>query len=303
MAVIEDKAPWYLPNGDMVQMWNEDKILTEMINPNPVRCSVKDVIEHIYGYLSFNRLRYGMLTCYDVTYFVSRPAAGLLMISDPIVFDSTEPTLLECIYYFADLVEKSSSSTEVSSSDTDQPPHDSPDGPPLPSPDDKDDSDYGPKPKRRKCDNKSAENKISHITPKNIQDRQFIAEGASGQVYLLPNEIQAIKVCDTFNNRDGHKMLLHEIEVYKHLQKFDLDFVPRYYFDEDVYGQHFLVIEFVPGKPCNWRDSEHELKVKSCLERLRECGVKHRDLRPDNVLLGDDGKIWIIDFGKSDLLQ
>eukprot|EP00158_Paraphelidium_tribonemae_P008558 Partr_v1_DN28610_c4_g2_i5_m50323 len=290
LSFVEDRTPWHLPRGDLAQMWNEDQ--DGCFKEDLGRSSVKDLIEQVYGYLSFNRMRYGMLTCYDVTYFVSRPAAGLLMISDPIVFDSTEPTVLECIYYFTELVQKSGGSADVSSSDTDEPPH----------PGDKNDSGNDSKAKKRKLNNELARDEISHITPKNIQNRQLIGEGASGQVFLLPNKSQVIKVCDKFNNPDGYHMLVNEIEIYKHMQKFDLDFVPMYYFDEEVYGQHFLVIEFVPGKPCNWRDSEHESKVRSCLKQLQRFGVKHRDTRPENVLLSDDGKISIIDFGVAELM-
>eukprot|EP00158_Paraphelidium_tribonemae_P008946 Partr_v1_DN28732_c5_g1_i1_m62673 len=255
-----------------------------------------DVIEQVYGYLSFNQLEYGMLTCYDVTYFVSRPAVGTLAISEPIRFDSSQPTLLECIYYFTDLVRNANGTVEVSpKSDSGPSLHYSSTDHQLSSSDDSDDSDYEPQPKKRKLDIKSSRSKISKITPKNIQHRQLIGEGASGQVFLLTNESRVI------NNPDGYRMLLREIEIYKHLQKFNLDCVPRYYFDEEVYGQHFLVIDFVAGKPCNWRDSEYRGAVKSCLKRLRECGVHHLDLRPENILLAEDGKISIIDFGMSEL--
>jgi predicted Ser/Thr protein kinase len=304
LAFVEDKAPWYLPKGNLVQMWNEDKDLSSRINPDRDRSSVKDVIEQVYGYLSFNQLKYGILTCYDVTYFVSRPAVGTLAISEPIGFDSSQPTFLECIYYLTDLVHNANGAVEISpESDSGPSLHYSSSDHQRSSSDDGDDSDYDPQPKKRKLNIGSSRSKISKITPKNIQHRQLIGEGVSGQVFRLTNESRVIKVSDIFNNPDGYRMLLHEIEIYKHLQKFNLDFVPRYYFDEEVYGQHFLVIDFVPGKPCNWRDSEYRDSVKSCLKRLRQCGVKHLDPRPENILLAEDGKISIIDFGMSELIS
>ena len=62
------------------------------------------VIEQVYGYMAFNNLPYGCVTFLDVTYFLSRPKSRTLLISDPIFNNSRNPTLLQTIYYFVELV-------------------------------------------------------------------------------------------------------------------------------------------------------------------------------------------------------
>jgi hypothetical protein len=68
-----------------------------------------------------------------------------------------------------------------------------------------------------------------------------------------------------------------------------------------------LVVEYVPGR--NLREEQHArpLGVGAALglvEQLAEglaavhaCGLLHRDLKPDNVLVGDDGRPRLVDFG------
>jgi hypothetical protein len=116
LAFVEDKTTWDLPYDkalDLLQMWEEDKIELTTI-ANTTRKSVKEIVEQCYGYLSHNNLRYGMLTCYNVSYFLERPCASTLMISNPIYYDDTNPTLLQCLYYLYHLAIKDHKSPEVS---------------------------------------------------------------------------------------------------------------------------------------------------------------------------------------------
>ena len=114
MSFVEDKTPNDLPvrhyqNGDLfdlLKIYKEDiEYQTTGRIPGDIgRTDVRTVIDQVYGYLSLNNLIYGCVTCYDVTYFLWRPTRGTLLISHRIFNRSRNPSLLQALYYFVQLV-------------------------------------------------------------------------------------------------------------------------------------------------------------------------------------------------------
>ena len=88
LMAIEIKTRWVL-SGDtnLVGEYNQRK--------QPVVRSV----EQIYGYLKLNNLRYGIISMYDITWFIKLSDDKELFISPPIKHDDTGPTLFECFAY------------------------------------------------------------------------------------------------------------------------------------------------------------------------------------------------------------
>lgn len=78
-------------------------------------------------------------------------------------------------------------------------------------------------------------------------------------------------------------------------------------------GTPYVVMEFVRGRPITDFCAEQRLDVPSRLRLFRDlCGavdeahrhlVVHRDVKPSNVLVTDDGEVKLLDFGIAKLLE
>jgi eukaryotic-like serine/threonine-protein kinase len=77
-------------------------------------------------------------------------------------------------------------------------------------------------------------------------------------------------------------------------------------------GVDFLVMEYVPGRTLGSRIREGRfgereaiglaIQIAEALEEAHECGVVHRDLKPDNIVLTPKGWLKVLDFGLAKLL-
>jgi tetratricopeptide (TPR) repeat protein/tRNA A-37 threonylcarbamoyl transferase component Bud32 len=72
-------------------------------------------------------------------------------------------------------------------------------------------------------------------------------------------------------------------------------------------GQVYLAMELVPGitmrhwldtMPRPWREVlRHGLDVARAVAAVHRIGLVHRDIKPDNIIIGDDGRARLLDFG------
>lgn len=80
-----------------------------------------------------------------------------------------------------------------------------------------------------------------------------------------------------------------------------------YYFEEN--NTAYMVMEYLrgrtlaeflkqkKGKLSQAKALEHIAKVGEALEILHQAQFLHRDIKPDNIMLADDGRVVLIDFG------
>src|ERR1700678_837926 len=80
-------------------------------------------------------------------------------------------------------------------------------------------------------------------------------------------------------------------------------------YDQGADGQYlYLVMEYVPGRTLrallrerHWLPWQEALSVMdpvlAGLAAAHQAGIVHRDVKPENVLITDDGRVKVVDFG------
>lgn len=137
--------------------------------------------------------------------------------------------------------------------------------------------------------------------------RDVVGAGAMGIVYLAEDpKLQrpvAIKVLRNQND-EASSRLLREAQALARLSHPNVIVVHEV---GTVAEQVFMAMEFVEGSSLtNWlaretRTSteilEHFTQAGRGLEKAHEAELVHRDFKPDNVLVGKDGRVRVVDFG------
>ena len=140
--------------------------------------------------------------------------------------------------------------------------------------------------------------------------RGRIGVGANAIVYRAWDEQEqrpvAIKVLRTERSRrpDTQARFLREAKA---MARLDHPNVIRLYEVGTHEGRVFLALEYVEGRSLReWveqeRPSSEEIFARyieaGCgLAAAHEAGLMHRDFKPDNAVLGDDGRVRVVDFG------
>ena len=135
----------------------------------------------------------------------------------------------------------------------------------------------------------------------------MVGEGGMSFVYLahdpeLDRDV-ALKLMRVRVGQEGARRLQREAQA---LAKLSHPNVVPVYDAGMVAGQAFVAMEYVPGKTLrtwlrgqrSWREVvEVMVAAGRGLAAAHERGLIHRDFKPDNVLIGDDGRVRVLDFG------
>lgn len=78
-------------------------------------------------------------------------------------------------------------------------------------------------------------------------------------------------------------------------------------------GMEFIVMEYVPGRTLAERIGKEPMpianalgygvQVADALARAHAVGIVHRDIKPDNIIVSDDDRLKVLDFGLAKLLD
>eukprot|EP00512_Aurantiochytrium_limacinum_P011037 CAMPEP_0171588646 /NCGR_PEP_ID=MMETSP0961-20121227/14258_1 /TAXON_ID=87120 /ORGANISM="Aurantiochytrium limacinum, Strain ATCCMYA-1381" /LENGTH=1180 /DNA_ID=CAMNT_0012147555 /DNA_START=428 /DNA_END=3970 /DNA_ORIENTATION=+ len=163
--------------------------------------------------------------------------------------------------------------------------------------------------------NSSVTKRPPNPSPKEFDFTKVISRGSVGRVFLAvkrrTGDVYAVKVMDKAEVM--RKNLAARIVAERNVmaRAADCPFVVKLYFSFETRTRLFLAMEFVQGGDIlsllntygvipegavRWYASEIVVALKYLHEQLNVC---HRDLKPDNILIGRDGHIKLTDFGLS----
>ena len=141
--------------------------------------------------------------------------------------------------------------------------------------------------------------------------KQLLGAGGMGEVYLAVdtrlNRKVALKLlpADLADNKNRLKRFEQEARAVSALNHQNI--LTIYEFGTEN-SADFIVMEFVAGVTLGEKMKSGELitvrevldiatQVASALSAAHEAGIVHRDIKPDNIMLRDDGLVKVLDFG------
>ncbi len=146
---------------------------------------------------------------------------------------------------------------------------------------------------------------------------RFLGAGAMGEVYAGLQPVIGKKVAikllkqEVGASRDGAERFKREARAVNQIDHPNV--IDIFSFGRLDDGRLYLVMDLVEGKSLRKALAEGPLEVQQALDILDQIagaldaaharGVVHRDLKPDNVMLGSGGKIYVLDFGLAKLLS
>src|SRR5215470_16970792 len=141
---------------------------------------------------------------------------------------------------------------------------------------------------------------------------RLLGRGAMGEVYLARDSLLerpvAVKFVQAAEDPAARARLFDEARAIARLQHPNVVAIYRV---AHVAGHPYLVSEYVRGRPLDQLDrplpSRQVLEIAIDLARglaaAHRCGVLHRDVKPANAILSDDGSVKLLDFGVASVID
>ncbi|KAG6815131.1 hypothetical protein H0H93_010855 [Arthromyces matolae] len=132
--------------------------------------------------------------------------------------------------------------------------------------------------------------------------------GTDGRIHSFPNVV--VKFASLPEQR---QRLRHEYTVYQRLKLSEITCVPHIFgLFKDAEGDTLALVMTNGGKSLASRRStpdsyafsvskDEREKFIEALQSIHDQGFRHRDIRPENLLVAEDGEVQIIDFDRASL--
>ena len=131
-----------------------------------------------------------------------------------------------------------------------------------------------------------------------------------GEVYLARDTVLGRRVAIKIIRGDalgGHDAVARFLAEARATASFNHPHIVTLYASGEVGGHPYVVLEFVEGQTLEQRLRDGPLgtmeavriaaAVADAVREAHEHDVVHRDLKPDNVIIGRDGRPRVVDFG------
>jgi serine/threonine protein kinase len=141
---------------------------------------------------------------------------------------------------------------------------------------------------------------------------RLLGRGGMGEVYeandrLLDRRV-AIKVLSAGPGGADERQVRHLVEEARAAARLEHPNVVTVFQVGEHAGCHFIAMQLVPGVSAGTRVHQHGPLVPAEAVRIvlaaarglaaaHELGMVHRDIKPDNILLGEKGAVKVADFG------
>ena len=152
---------------------------------------------------------------------------------------------------------------------------------------------------------------------KDFQFLQTIGKGKTSDVLLSRNKDNkmhyAVKIFRKLDmiKKDYMKRISWEVRINSNLKS---QLFPKFYGTSQTSSEFFLFMEYIPGGDFYyWETNFDNISITSgqfyigqiilMLENLHGMEIIYRDLKPENLILGADGYLRLIDFGSSTVLS
>ncbi|POG57723.1 kinase-like domain-containing protein [Rhizophagus irregularis DAOM 181602=DAOM 197198] len=263
----------------------------------------KDVIQQIYNYMGGNELRNGILTTYDNHWFLCREHTKL-WISKTLPLQSESPPVLKAYAYLTRQAKENPNSPK----------------PQVLVPAQGDNNSRTLRSNSKSSSSSSLTNQASSTfsnqqsssnVPVNQQKFSFadfkfksiLGEGRSGKTLLCEfrGDMIALKSAD-LSKAPSYVLeeMQKEVEMYKDLADIQGKYIPKlvcygYYGG----GMSFVIGMTIVGTSLSDQKIKKQQKTRAIkgLEAIHKYGILHNDIREENILINDDGDVYLIDFG------
>ncbi len=146
--------------------------------------------------------------------------------------------------------------------------------------------------------------------------KRLLGKGGMGEVYLADdtnlNREVALKFLPAELTHDSERLKRFEREAQtasglNHpniltVHQFESDHESRFIVTEFVKGKT-LTEKLLPGRMAIEEILEVAIQIAAALAAAHEAGIVHRDIKPDNVMIRDDGFVKVLDFGIAKLIE
>lgn len=140
---------------------------------------------------------------------------------------------------------------------------------------------------------------------------RMIGQGTYATVYEATHVQKGTKVAIKFDRNENEvatKLIEHEISMYLELKKHKIENVVSIKSFGVFQNHHYMIMDYLPHTleeyAANHRDKLNTLfqDALSLLRKLHEKHIVHRDIKPDNFLVSNKGKVYLIDLGMASVV-